>query len=225
MLFGPGGGDAGIEATFASWLKGSRRFKTFVEENLPKVRKKMRTATGTQAALDVLYELEVAYRLSGVRAHGLAYEPFGATGERGPDFAVTFNGRPWFLLEVTRSSRGSAAPSLRSVRAVASKLGQLRPEGPNVVLVGIEGPLPDAGDVATAFTELAREAETAAAEHFTRFGLRDRREFFQRYERLAAVVVASLTPSAGPVVTWFNPRARRQVEKRGLAALLRALGE
>ncbi|HET8984859.1 MAG TPA: hypothetical protein VFN03_03770 [Trueperaceae bacterium] len=92
------------------------------------------------------------------------------------------------------------------------------------MLVGIEGPLPDEGDVATAFTDLAREAETAEAEHFTRLGLRDRREFFQRYERLAAVVVASLTP-CDPVVTWFNPRAKRQVEKKGLAALLRALGE
>ncbi|HET8984860.1 MAG TPA: hypothetical protein VFN03_03775 [Trueperaceae bacterium] len=112
-LFGTGGGDARIEATVASWLKGSRRFKAFVEENLPKVRKKMRTATGTQAAFDVLFELEVAYRLSGVKAHGLAYEPFGSSGERGPDFAVMFNSRPWFLLEVTRSSRGSGPPSQR----------------------------------------------------------------------------------------------------------------
>ncbi len=224
-LFGSGHGDALGETDVAGWLNASRRFRAFVEENLPKVHKKLRTASGPQATRDVLLELEVAYRLSSVKAHGLSYEPFGASGERGPDFAVAFNGRPWFLLEVTRSTSGAGAPAERMGRAVGAKLGQLRPEGPNVVLVGTEGPPPEEDDLAAALAGLAREAESAEPVHFMRLGLRDRRAFFQRYERLSAVMVASFAATPGPVSTWFNQRARRQVATRGLAALVRALGE
>ena len=48
---------------------------------------------------------------------------------------------------------------------------------------------------------------------------------FQYYERLAAVMVRTGPSPGGGVASWFNPRARRQVETRGLQALLRALAE
>ena len=214
---------SGVTA-FGEWLGSSRRFAAFVEEHLTKVRKKLRTAGDEEGAFDVLYELEVAHRVASVKAHGLTYEPFGSK-EPGPDFAVTFNGRPWFLLEVTRSGEAGASPQ-RIARAVTLKLRQLRPEGPNVVLVGVDA-APSEQELGSAVAEATRAAEAAQDDHFARLGLRDRKAFFQHYERLAAVVVRSTGPlgQGVEVVSWFNPRARRQVEMRGLLALLRVLEE
>lgn len=101
-LFGDWYHDPAAVVAFDEWLVSSRRFTGFVTEHLTKVRKKLRTSGDQEGALDVLYELEVAHRVVSVKAHGLAYEPFAGAKERGPDFAVTFNGTPWFLLEVTR---------------------------------------------------------------------------------------------------------------------------
>lgn len=224
-LFGDWPHDPAAVVAFDEWLGSSRRFTAFVTEHLTKVRKKLRTAGDQEGALDVLYELEVAYRVVSVKANGVAYEPFAGAKERGPDFAVTFNGRPWLLLEVTRLGGEAAGTPQRVARAVTLKLRQLRPEGPNVVLVGVTGAGPSEEEVATAMTATARDAETADDSFFSRLGVRDRKAFFQYYERLAAVMVRTGSVAGAAVTPWFNPRARRQVETRGLQALLRALAE
>lgn len=105
------------------------------------------------------------------------------------------------------------------------KLKQLRAEGPNVVLVGVDGRGPDEQELAHALVSVARDAETADDSYFSRLGMRDRKAFFQYYERLAAVMVRTGPSPGGGVASWFNPRARRQVETRGLQALLGALAE
>lgn len=226
-LFGLEPHDDVAVTAVAGWLATSRRFASFVEEQLPKVRKKLRMAGDAQGTLEVLFELEVAFRVLSVKAHGLAYEPFAAAKERGPDFAVTFNGRPWFLLEVTRSNDVTSAPQ-RLARSIIGKLGQLRSEGPNVVLVGVEGAAPAQEELSAVMVAAVRAAEAADQAYFARLGLRDRKQFFQRYDRLAAVMLRDKVAGGGTgggLVSWFNPRARRRVESRGLAALLRALAE
>jgi len=224
-LFGDWHHDPAAVVAFDEWLVSSRRFTGFVTEHLTKVRKKLRTSGDQEGALDVLYELEVAHRVVSVKAHGLAYEPFAGAKERGPDFAVTFNGTPWFLLEVTRLGAQTPATAQRIARAVTLKLKQLRAEGPNVVLVGVGGGGPDEQELALALVSIARDAETADDSFFSRLGMRDRKAFFQYYERLAAVMVRTGSVPGAAVTSWFNPRARRQVETRGLQALLGALAE
>lgn len=115
------------------WVEASRRFRSFAETHRDKVRKKIRTASGADARLDVRAELSVAHALLTDRRIELAYERAGATAG-GPDFTVTFRGHLAFNLEVTRWRSDTAALE----RQLIAKLRQLPPSVPNAILVCVD---------------------------------------------------------------------------------------
>lgn len=237
--------DPVVATTLTEWLSGSCRFAAFVADNLPKVRKKLRTARDPQSAGEVLFELDIAYRLLRDKAHALVYEPFASSKRRGPDFGVSHHGRPWFLLEVTKlGEAGADRPDLRLGQAVAGKLRQFQAGQPNVLVIGVDhvhsssalnaSALNASAAVARALTDLARTAESADPTFFSRVGLRDRSDFFRHYERLALVIVTrveagSATGSAAEFGTpgsfgeWVNPRTRSPLENPGPTGAVRAL--
>lgn len=138
-------GDAadGLAADLRGWMASSRRFRTFADSHRDKVRKKIRTAHGRDARLDVRAELAVAHALLADRRISLAYERAGATSG-GPDFTVTFRGRLAFNLEVTRWRGDEAALE----RQLVAKLRQLPSGSPNALLVAAStATVPDLGTV------------------------------------------------------------------------------
>ncbi|MDP9484068.1 MAG: hypothetical protein M3P84_12705, partial [Chloroflexota bacterium] len=86
------------------WLAASARFRAFAEAHRDKIRKKLRTAAGTDALRDVRAELRVAWLLLSDPRIELAFEAYGS-GRGGPDFTVTYRGTGSFNLEVTRLRR------------------------------------------------------------------------------------------------------------------------
>ena len=65
-------------AELPDWLAESPRFRSFVEANRDKIRKKVRGAGSPAARLDVRAELRVAALLLADRRFELAFEAYGA---------------------------------------------------------------------------------------------------------------------------------------------------
>lgn len=186
------------------WLE-SRRFCRFVEDHLPKVRKKLRGASDRETARDLLLELETAFRLVSDKRLSVAYEPTPGGSARGPDFAVRYTTKLQVTLEVTRL-RGSSAASgtdgehatpaaqrrldtqrLRPVLAL--KLGQVTVDGANVLLIGTDDAPPSERDLGDLMKALRREAEAGPVEALTRLGFKSRGDYLRRLSALSAIVV------------------------------------
>ncbi|HMO55275.1 MAG TPA: hypothetical protein PJ994_12275, partial [Tepidiformaceae bacterium] len=123
------------ETELSGWLAASSRFLAFAEANRDKIRKKLRTASDPGSRGDARAELAAAYCLLADRRIELAFEAYGS-GQRGPDFTVTFRSSHRFNLEVTRPRprEGNAATKMAG-RALLGKLKQLPADAPNVVLI------------------------------------------------------------------------------------------
>ena len=205
----------------AGWLGGSSRFRTFVEANRDKIRKKLRGAADVDARRDVRAELRVAHLLLADRRIELAFEAYGST-KRGPDFTVTFRGERSFNLEVTRPRRapnaaGPGGPLLAKIR-------QLPPSVPNAVLLAVESGDADAVDVATAARSLRDRADARDEAFFATRGFKGTREFYERYLRLGGVLVWS-DGAIGDAraVTWDNRSARIALPARAVRACVMCL--
>jgi hypothetical protein len=220
QLFERGPGDPMAEE-LAGWLAGSARFRAFAEAHRDKIRKKLRTASDTEAMRDVRAELQTARLLLMDRRIDLAFEAYGS-GKAGPDFTVSFRGERSFNLEVTRlrgmpRTTGYGAPLL-------AKLHQLPPSSPNVVLVAVEGDSAEAFDVAAATRALRSRADAKDEAFFVARGLEGTRGFYERYLRLGAVLVWCEAAAAGArVALWINRSARIALPERAARACAECL--
>jgi hypothetical protein len=194
------------------WLAASRRFRAFAEANASKIRKKLRAARSPASALDLGLELETAYRLAQERGFEVAYEP--QRQPRSPDFVVRA-GAECFGLEVTRLQ--SPAPE-RLTDVVSAKLGQLLAHHPNVLLIGVPPPLPDAEALRAALLAVQQRAERPGC------ALQDRSAFFRQHGRLTEVLVREAALGSEGGHPWVNPQAQRPLSRKARAALYRAQG-
>jgi hypothetical protein len=205
----------------ARWLAGSSRFREFAEAHRDKIRKKLRSAADAEALRDVRAELQVAHLLVADRRIELAFEAYGS-GKAGPDFTVTYRGTTTFNLEVTRLRR--VPDAARFGESLVAKLRQLPPSVPNVLVVAIDGDTADALDVAATTRGLRARADAKDEAFFARRGFEGTREFYERYLRLAAVIMwcegATGDARAG---LWRNLSARIALPERAARACIGCL--
>lgn len=219
-LFDDAPGDH-LATELATWLAGSKRFRAFAETHRDKIRKKLRGATDAEARRDVRAELRAAHLLLADRRIEVAFEAYGSA-KGGPDFTVTFRGERSFNLEVTRQRRtpetnGYGGPLL-------PKLRQLPPSTPNALLVAIEGEGADAFDVASATRALRARADTKDEEFFARRGFDGTRGFYERFLRLAAVIVwCEGAAGEARAALWTNGSARIALPERAARACMLCL--
>lgn len=214
-LFGEVRGDPMADEV-AAWLADSTRFRAFTEAHRPKIRKKLRGATDTDARRDVRAELGVAHRLLADRRIELEFEAYGSKAG-GPDFTVTWRGERGFNLEVTRLRR---APGLGGYGGqLLAKLRQLPPSTPNAVLFAIGGERADAFDAGGLTNELRARADRKDEAFFAARGFDGTGDFYGRYLRLGAVLVWCEAASGDArAAVWHNPSARIAVPERAARA-------
>jgi hypothetical protein len=207
-------------AELPGWLAASPRFRSFVEANRDKIRKKLRGAASPEARLDVWAELRVAALLLEDRRFDLAFEAYGA-GRRGPDFTATFRAGRAFNVEVTRRRPSTGDGALE--HSILAKLRQLPPSASNVIVVAVDGPsgAPDPGPVLRALRGRADRRDDA---FFVTRGLEGAATFHAGFLRLAAVVAwAADAEAARRVAAWANAGARIPLPEPTLRALVAAL--
>ncbi len=202
----------------AGWLAASPRFHAFADAHRTKIRKKLRGAADPQARRDVRAELHAAHLLLADRRIGLAFEAYGS-GKPGPDFSVTFRDALRFDLEVTRLRRAPDGPGHRG--QLLAKIRQLPPSVPNVILISIDGDRADAFDVPAAIRSLRARADRKDEGFFVERGFAGTRDFYERYLRLAAVVVWCEGASGeARAALWTNGSARIPLPTRVATACL-----
>jgi hypothetical protein len=215
------GGQEAIAEELSRWLADSARFRSFAEVHRDKIRKKLRTAAGAEALLDVRAELQVARLLLEDPRIELAFEAYGS-GKPGPDLTVTYRGKRSFNLEVTRLHR--VPDPARFGAPLVAKLRQLPPSVPNAVLVAIGGTTAAGLDVAAATRALRSRADAKDEAFFVRRGLEGTRDFYERFLRLGGVLIwcegAVGDARAAP---WINPSARIPLPERDIRAVVRCL--
>lgn len=215
------GGAHPLRDALTTWIGSSRRFAAFAEAFKTKVRKKLRTTEAGQATLDLGFELETAHALLTERSFRVVYEPTAGGGARGPDFAVSRNGKEPFLVEVTRLHGEGALPIQRRLGGVVGgKLGQFQRSAPNVLVVGTEIGGVSSDLVRQAITTWKRSLETAAHALPEAATPSQRGRSFQQLRRLSLVVVRG---EGGSMATWTNPEAALELEARTRTTLLRTL--
>ena len=209
----------------ASWLASSRRFTDFVKTHHTKIRKKIRTTQEPETLRDLQLELETAYLLLREKSLSLKYEPQHQELGRSPDFAVTFTTSLTFMIEVTRM-RGIPVGQLftdRFIDLVCGKLGQLLIQSSNLLTVGAEAQSLTHNDIHTLMLRLQKRAEGNDANLVQRYGFRDRADFFNRYQRLSAILVRGMPLQAGDtIVLWNNPQAKYPLPTKVHTALTRS---
>jgi len=208
-----------------AWLASSRRFTDFVKTHHTKIRKKIRTTQDAETLRDLQLELETAYLLLSEKSLSLAYEPQHPELGRSPDFAVTFTTSLTFMVEVTRM-RGILAGQLfhdRFIDLVCGKLGQLLTQRSNLLVVGAEDLHLTSDELRASMLRLQKRAEANDASVVPRYGFRDRADFFNRYQRLSAILVREIPLQAGDsVIFWDNLQAKYLLPAKVRTALTRS---
>lgn len=225
-----------LSQPMTGWLASSRRFTSFVQTVRDKIRKKIRVTQDPETILDLQLELETAYRLLQERALNLAYEPQLAEKVRSADFAITFTTSLTFMLEVTRLRIENKNPSVteqmtatspaigdRLADTVCSKLGQLLPQGSNVLLVGVDAVELTENEIRAAMLRTQQRVERTDPAFFQRYRFRDRAEFFSHYQRLSEILVRRTdVHGAESLIAWVNPQAKYPLPGRVRTVLYRS---
>jgi hypothetical protein len=206
-----------FRSELGSWLDHSPRFQGFVASNQDKVRKKLTTADGEEARLDVRSELVVAYLLLADRRFDLVFEAYGAR-RAGPDFTVTYRANQRFNLEVTRIRAMTESTDARLANVIAGKLRQLPASMPNALLVATGLALGE-DDVTAATRLLKSRSDARDDDFFARRGLQSAREFYAQYLRLSGVLVLDERTAA----FCPNREARHPLPSETVAALTSTL--
>jgi hypothetical protein len=205
-----------------AWLEASPRLRTFVDANRDKIRKKLRLATTPDTRLDLRAELRVAARLLSDRRFELMFEAYGS-GNRGPDFTVTFRATRAFNVEVTRRHGGSPEGLERTV---LGKLRQLPPGNANVLVVGLDAVTAGTPDLDALMRGLRAHADRRDDSWFGARGVADTATFIQGQLRLAAVIAwAENADASSRAIGWVNPGARIPADSSALRAVIAALHE
>jgi hypothetical protein len=196
-----------MQSELGHWMYGSPRFAGLVAENQDKIRKKLNTANGEDARLDVRAELLVAYLLLTDRRFELALETYAAR-QAGPDLTVTFRENQRFNLEVTRIRNTQGDVVARAAGVIANKLRQLPNDLPNALVMVAESP-------ALQERTLAEAARAAGART-------DAPEVQAHYPRLSGVLALdeSAEDGARRSAWWANPQARRPLASEATKRLI-----
>lgn len=234
-----------LAAPLAAWGAASPRFATFLAQHRDKIRKKARGARDPEGLDDLFLELAVARDLHREWLGEVGYEAHLPGRTRMPDFALTLRNGAMVMVEVTRlrpavavtdeGSTGAASPpaidpvsvDARLAVLVCGKLGQLVPNVPNVLVVGLPAELLPALDVGAAMRALLGRAErrelTPRERHFIRTPL----AFFRPYRHLSGLLVRQWPPlaSALPPTYWINRQAARTIPTRLHACLTADSGD
>jgi hypothetical protein len=216
-----------LTAKAAVWIADSARFAAFASRFRDKIRKKARSAAGSTAETDLLYELGVAYLLLQEKRFELTYEPVAVGKERGPDFAVTFRTNLIFKVEVTHLRNltaqkiGGDLIDLRLIDILCSKLRQMAANMANLLVVVSNAALLDKLDMATQIAWIKEKAEGRDKQFFARQKFADPSDFFKYFERLSAVTVYSPEHRSVPSF-WQNPQARNKLTEAVKTVLQRA---
>lgn len=191
-LFGRAGHS--LAGWYAGLLSSTPALRTFTVDHRAKIRKKVRSAADEESRRDLRCELAVAALLAADRRSPLVYEPLAAEGRRGPDFLVRHKGHTAVYVEVSRLRARAAAerePHERLAAVLCGKLGQLPPDGANLlVLVNDDAPA-DGAVVEAAIQGLRRRAEAKDDAYFAFRGLAGARELLRRLPLLGGVFIAS----------------------------------
>ncbi len=203
-----------------AWLAESGRFLAFAEANRDKIRKKLRTANEPGTRGDVRAELETAFRLLADRRFDLAFEAYGS-GNRGPDFTITFRASHKFNLEVTRPRvrDNDAGAGAAFGGPLLGKLRQLPADAPNAILLA--GPLAaSVAEVEANVRVLKLQADRGDERFFAARGL-TAKEFQTLHRRMAMLMVGNAVGNG--VHAWLNPEARRRLPDGAANACVTAL--
>ena len=198
--------DEALAAELSGWLAASSRFSRFATAHADKIHKKLRGAPDPESRRDVRAELGAAHLLLADRRIELAYEAYGA-GRGGPDFTATFRGGRPFNIEVTRLRRSPAEAD--GSAQILTKLRQLPPSVPNVVVIAIDGPTATALDVDGAIRGVRSRADRKEEAFFVDRGLASSGAFYERLLRLGAVITwCESAAGDARAALWVNGSAR-----------------
>jgi hypothetical protein len=212
-LFGTA--QSGLAAEVGPWLVASPRFRAFAETYRDKIRKKARGLREDEARRDFAFELSIALGLVQDRRFALEYESYG-TGQRAPDFRVTFRSGTRFNVEVRRLRVPALTPDApadpaRLIRAVCDKLGQMPPSMINVLVLGADRPSSAADALAPAMVRLQDRAAQKDEVFFEQRGFTGTRDFLRHSQRLSVALWLAGEPGALRASLWRNPQARHPV--------------
>lgn len=198
-----------LAAELLGWMDSSTRFLAFADTYRDKIRKKIRTAQGSESLLDVRCELEVAFRLLADRRLALVYEPVMAEKRRGPDFAAAYRVNTAFNVEVARI-RMEQAGADRILRILLDKLGQMQPSMPN--LLAIHAPVGAAQqlDLAQLMQEIKALAESKNPGFYSISRYAGPADFYKEFLRLSGLVLWSDAASQ----VWANKQAKPALEEK-----------
>jgi hypothetical protein len=198
-----------LSSLLYQWMEASPRFALFVETYRDKIRKKIRLAREPETALDLRGELEVAYWLLHDRRLQVAYEPYASAKRRGPDFAVTYRKNLVFNIEVARmraEENEAQRREERFLRLLLSKLGQMQPGMPNLLVIHTRSPL----DLDKFMQELKIRVERKDSSFYESSRYADPAAFYKDFLRLSAVLLW-----AEPQL-WINKQAKPALEEKVL---------
>lgn len=197
------------------WCEESRPFLAFAETHASKIRKKARLASREELA-DLFAELAVAAFLARDRRFKVLYEPYLASGQRGPDFQVLFKTHTPFHTEVTRlrlleAGTDDPASVLKLARVLHNKIGQF-PAGAMNLLVVVVPLNAQSDDLIPAAIHLLdsypqQEAIGGDVPELPPEGVR---AYHQFRRRLSAIALWSFTSDwhSLHVTLWQNPQAK-----------------
>jgi hypothetical protein len=231
ILFLFDGKSSALSDALTTWLISSRRFAAFVDSFRDKIRKKIRVIRDPESLLDLQLELETAYLILQKKEFSLNYEPDHAKRiARAPDFAVTYTSSLTFLVEVTRMRGESyettpptninpklSALHMRLADTICSKLGQLQPKQPNLLLIALNSSPITQNDLRDMMLHIQGRAERNDPAFLKRYGFRDRADFFAHDQRLSEILVRE--SQTRRLVVWVNPRAKCPLPSRVHTAL------
>lgn len=207
---------------FESWVRTSRRFRTFASAHRVKIRTKLKHARDESGMQDLRAELEAAMLLLRDERFTLDYEKYAASRQRGPDFSVTFKTHTPFNVEVRRirhadMDAGDAdAYTGKLITVLVDKVGQMPPSVVNLLWLAAEGAISE-DDLNRVNAALRQMAERKMDEFFSRRGHEGAAEFLRRYAQLSGIVVRQ----PGGIMIWLNALARHKTPPEIVNALRR----
>ena len=198
------------------WCSESRPFVAFTETHATKIHKKARLALRDDELTDLSAELAVAALLVQDRRFTVQYEPYRATGKRGPDFQGLFRTHFVFHVEVTRlrlldlAGTDLAGAALKLARVVSDKISQFPSGGMNLLVAVIP---PDAASDAlapTALRLLDSSSQPEVHQPSPELSPEGARTYLRHRQRLSAIALCSFTPAWRPLIVklWLNPQAK-----------------
>lgn len=213
------------------WCDESRPFIAFAQTHASKIRKKARLAPLDDELTDLLAELAVAAFLVRDRRFTVLYEPYRATGLRGPDFQVVFKTHASFHVEVTRlrlldpAGDNPAGAALKLARVLCDKIGQLPAGMTNLLAVVIPPGAESDALTPTAVRLLDSYPQREVSLPSPELRPEGVRVYLRQRQRLSAIALCSFTTAWRPLIVklWLNPQAKHPLHPEVTRYLIQTL--